>query len=63
MGDRSSAEMKTVSIITEVPVVDRILPYFANKRCKADDPFEPRALPRFPLQSVIAKPILFISGA
>jgi len=40
------AEMKIVSIITDALVVDRILRHLASERCKARDPFEPRAPPQ-----------------
>ena len=38
--------MRIVSFITEARVVDRILRHRASERCKAKDPFEPRAPPR-----------------
>ena len=40
------AEMKIVSVITDARVVDRILRHLESERCKARDPFEPRAPPR-----------------
>jgi hypothetical protein len=40
------AEMKIVSVITDGRVVDRILRHLESERCKARDPFEPRAPPR-----------------
>ena len=42
---RCGAEMKIVSIITDPRVVDRILRHRQSERCKAQDPFEPRAPP------------------
>jgi hypothetical protein len=38
--------MRIVSFITEPGVVDRILRRLQSERCKARDPFEPRAPPR-----------------
>ena len=40
------AEMKIVSVITDARVVARILRHLESERCKARDPFEPRAPPR-----------------
>jgi hypothetical protein len=40
------ARMRIVSFITEPRVVDRILRHRESERCKANDPFEPRAPPR-----------------
>jgi len=40
------AEMEIVSVITDARVVDRILRHLESERCKARDPFEPRAPPR-----------------
>jgi len=39
------ARMQIVSFITEPRVVDRILRHRQSERCKARDPFEPRAPP------------------
>jgi hypothetical protein len=38
--------MKIISIITDPRIVDRILRHLESERCKARDPFEPRAPPR-----------------
>jgi len=38
--------MKIVSVITDARAVDRILQHLESERCKARDPFEPRAPPR-----------------
>jgi hypothetical protein len=40
------ARMRIVSFITDPRVVDRILRHRESERCKAQDPFEPRAPPR-----------------
>ena len=40
------AEMKIVSIITDLRVVDRILRHLESQACRARDPFEPRAPPQ-----------------
>jgi hypothetical protein len=40
------ARMRIVSFITEPRVVDRILRHLHSERCRARDPFEPRAPPR-----------------
>jgi hypothetical protein len=40
------ARMRIVSFITDHRVVDRILRHRESERCKAQDPFEPRAPPR-----------------
>ena len=40
--------MRIVSFITDPRVVDRILRHRDSQRCKAKDPFEPRAPPRTP---------------
>ena len=40
------ARMRIVSFITDPRVVDRILRHRESERCKAKDPFEPRAPPR-----------------
>jgi hypothetical protein len=42
------ARMQIVSFITDPRVVDRILRHRKSERCKARDPFEPRAPPRPP---------------
>ncbi|MGD0101018.1 MAG: hypothetical protein ABSC60_11785, partial [Acidobacteriota bacterium] len=39
------ARMRIVSFITDPRVVDRILRHRESERCKAKDPFEPRAPP------------------
>jgi hypothetical protein len=39
------ARMQIVSFITDPRVVDRILRHRESERCKAKDPFEPRAPP------------------
>jgi hypothetical protein len=39
------ARMRIVSFITDPRVVDRILRHRLSGRCKAKDPFEPRAPP------------------
>ena len=38
--------MRIVSFITEPRIIDRILRHLQSERCKAKDPFEPRAPPR-----------------
>jgi hypothetical protein len=38
--------MRIVSFITDPRVIDRILRHRESERCKANDPFEPRAPPR-----------------
>ena len=43
---RCGAEMKIISVITDPRIVDRILRHLESERCKARDPFEPRAPPR-----------------
>ena len=43
---RCGARMKVVSVITGPRVIDRILHHLQSERCKAQDPFEPRAPPR-----------------
>jgi hypothetical protein len=43
---RCGARMKIVSVITDPRVIDRILRHRQSERCKAQDPFEPRAPPR-----------------
>ena len=40
------ARMRIISFITDPRVVDRILRHRESERCKANDPFEPRAPPR-----------------
>jgi hypothetical protein len=37
--------MQIVSFITEPRIIDRILCHRQSERCKARDPFEPRAPP------------------
>jgi hypothetical protein len=39
------ARMRIVSFITDPRVVDRILRHRQSERCRAEDPFEPRAPP------------------
>ena len=39
------ARMRIVSFLTDPRVVDRILRHRESERCKAKDPFEPRAPP------------------
>jgi len=46
------ARMRIVSFITEPRVVDRILRHLESGRCKAKDPFEPRAPPRIPARTL-----------
>ena len=41
------ARMRIVSFITEPRVVDRILRHRESESCRTEDPFEPRAPPRF----------------
>jgi len=45
------ARIKIVSLITDPPVVDRILRHRESERCRVKDPFEPRAPPRAHTQS------------
>jgi hypothetical protein len=40
---KCGARMQIISFITEPRVVDRILRHRESERCKAKDPFEPRA--------------------
>jgi hypothetical protein len=42
---KCGARMQIISFITEPRVVDRILRHRESERCKAKDPFEPRAPP------------------
>jgi hypothetical protein len=42
------ARMRIVSFITDPRIVDRILRHRESARCKAGDPFEPRAPPSAP---------------
>ena len=42
---RCHTEMKIVSVITDPPVVDRILRHLARHDTRAHDPFEPRPPP------------------
>jgi len=42
---RCGARMRIVSFITDPRVVDRILRHRERERCRAKDPFEPRAPP------------------
>ena len=39
------ARMRIVSFITDPRIVDRILRHRQSHRCRAEDPFEPRAPP------------------
>jgi hypothetical protein len=40
------AQLRIVSVITQPPIVDRILRHLRSERCQARDPFESHAPPR-----------------